>query len=88
VFPSHQHETVAPVIPDTVTPGAVLVFTKTNSFRHKEAIPAGVTFFQSLAIEKGWSHEEEWYSWEESVRAKGFMVLAASMKIALAPYSV
>ncbi len=55
VFPSHQHETVAPKISDRVAPGAVLVFTKTNSFRHKEAIPAGVAFFQSLAIEKGWS---------------------------------
>lgn len=55
VFPSHAHETVAPEIPAALEPPAILLFTKTNSFRHKEAIAAGTVFFESLAEERGWS---------------------------------
>ncbi len=55
IFPSHKHETVAPVIPDSVQPPAILVFSKTNSFRHVEGIEAGARFIKSLADERGWS---------------------------------
>ena len=39
-FPSRVHETVAPTIPPDLAPPAVLLFTKTNSFRHVEAMDA------------------------------------------------
>jgi type 1 glutamine amidotransferase len=55
VFPSHAHETVPPDIPAEVQAPAILLFTKTNSFRHKEAITAGTVFFESLAKQQGWS---------------------------------
>ena len=42
VFPSHHHDTVAPVIPADLATPAILVFTKTNSFRHEEGIAGGV----------------------------------------------
>ncbi|MCP5057580.1 MAG: ThuA domain-containing protein [bacterium] len=31
------------------------MFTKTNGFRHEEAIPAGLTLLESIAAERGWS---------------------------------
>ena len=55
VFPSHKHETVAPEIPLTIEQPAILLFTKTNSFRHVKGIAAGASFFKSLAPERGWS---------------------------------
>lgn len=54
VFPSHQHDTVAPVIPASVTGPSILVFSKTNSFRHKEGIEAGGRALGSIASHKGW----------------------------------
>ena len=42
VFPSHHHDTVAPVISSDMVSPAVLVFSKTNSFRHTEGIAGGV----------------------------------------------
>lgn len=41
VFPNHQHDTQAPAIPPGLGKPAVLVFSKTNSFRHEEGIDAG-----------------------------------------------
>jgi len=55
VFPSHAHESVPPQIPEQLGAPALLVFSKTNSFRHKEGIPAGLEFFTRLAAERGWS---------------------------------
>ncbi len=34
---------------------SVLVFSKTNGFRHKEAIPAGIEMFRELAEKNSWS---------------------------------
>jgi len=48
------YETVPPQVPDLQRP-AVLVFSKTNSFIHKEAIPAGEAMFQQMAQQNGWS---------------------------------
>ncbi len=50
----HDHETVAPPIPADLKHPAILVFSKTNAFRHEESIPAGNAYFANLAKEKGW----------------------------------
>ena len=52
----HTHETVPPAIPADLKRPAVLIFSKTNGFRHKEAIPAGNKFFSDLADAHGWGH--------------------------------
>jgi uncharacterized protein len=52
----HTHETVAPAIPVDLKRPAVLIFSKTNGFRHEEAIPAGNKFFADLADSHGWGH--------------------------------
>lgn len=54
LFPSSDHDTQAPALPGLDAP-AVLVFTKTNGFRHEEAIEAGVPMFREFAAEEGWS---------------------------------
>jgi hypothetical protein len=54
-FPSHDHDTVAPPLPADLANPAILVFTKTNGFRHEEAIPAGVAAIESIARRRGWS---------------------------------
>lgn len=48
------YETVAPEVPQLTRP-AVLVFSKTNSFIHKEAIPAAEAMFEAMAEKNGWS---------------------------------
>ena len=55
VFPSSSHDTVAPEIPDSIGRPAVLLFTKTNSFRHKEAIEVGSRFIKELGEKRAWS---------------------------------
>ena len=52
----HVHETVPPAIPADLPRPAVLVFSKTNAFRHEEAIPAGNALFAAIAREKGWGY--------------------------------
>ena len=54
IFPSSHHETVAPEIPTSIMQPAVLVFSKTNSFRHKEGIEGGLKFFENLANKRDW----------------------------------
>jgi len=53
-FPSHEHDTEPPDVPDMSRP-AVLVLSKTNGFRHEEAIPAGHQALESIAKSRGWS---------------------------------
>ncbi|WP_439133289.1 ThuA domain-containing protein [Pseudomaricurvus sp.] len=48
------YESEAPAIPELQRP-AVLVFSKTNSFKHEEAIPAAETLFRQLGQKNGWS---------------------------------
>jgi len=55
VFPSHRHETTAPPLPDGLSSPAVLLFTKTNGFRHRDGIRAGAEFVKALAARRGWS---------------------------------
>lgn len=49
-----SYETEPPQLPALERP-AVLVFSKTNSFIHKEAIPAAETMFKRLGEQNGWS---------------------------------
>jgi uncharacterized protein len=54
VFPSEQHDTVAPAIPNDLASPAVLVFSKTNSFRHKEGIAGGAKLLREIAAQHKW----------------------------------
>lgn len=48
------YETKPPKLPADFKRPAILVFSKTNAFRHEEAIPAANALFDSLAAEQGW----------------------------------
>ena len=48
LFPKDDHDTVAPQIPSAVEGPAVLVFTKTNGFRHVEGIAGGLEAMQAM----------------------------------------
>lgn len=50
----HTHETVPPQVPADLKRPAILVFSKTNGFRHEEAIPAANAMFDAMAAERGW----------------------------------
>ncbi|WP_372809561.1 ThuA domain-containing protein [Litorivivens sp.] len=53
LIPRKDYDTVAPVLPEFKKP-AVLVFTKTNGFIHKDAIPVAKQVFKSLIEQQGW----------------------------------
>jgi type 1 glutamine amidotransferase len=55
LYPSREHDKVAPAVPASFPNPAVLVFSKTNGFRHDEAIEAGNALFRQLAAQQGWS---------------------------------
>lgn len=55
LYPSRVHETIAPTMPERFEHPAVLVFSKTNGFRHGEAIEAGNPMFVDLGKQNGWS---------------------------------
>ncbi len=55
LYPSHEHDTVAPPVPASFPHPAVLVFSKTNGFRHDDAIAAGNVMFRELAAQQGWN---------------------------------
>jgi type 1 glutamine amidotransferase len=50
------YETQPPALPADIKRPAILVFSKTNAFRHEEAIPAANAMFANLAKEKGWGY--------------------------------
>ena len=54
-FPSSHHDVEPPELPAELARPAVLVFSKTNGFRHEEAIPAGQELYRELAATNGWS---------------------------------
>ena len=54
IFPSSQHDTVAPDLPDNFAGPAILVFSKTNGFRHVEGIESGHSALAEIAVENGW----------------------------------
>ncbi|MCP1471778.1 hypothetical protein J3E64_003491 [Sphingobium sp. OAS761] len=51
----HDHDTVAPALPAGLHRPAILVFSKTNAFRHVEAIPAANELVRAIAARRGWS---------------------------------
>jgi type 1 glutamine amidotransferase len=58
LFPSHAYETQPPEIADDFGEGAelrFLVFSKTNSFRHKDGIPGARRLFEEIAKRRGWA---------------------------------
>ena len=55
IFPSSDHDVEAPAIPADLARPAVLIFSKTNGFRHTEAIEAGLPAFEAMAKKRGWS---------------------------------
>lgn len=55
IYPKQDHDTVAPAVPASFPRPAVLVFSKTNGFRHDDAIAAGKVMFRELAAKQGWS---------------------------------
>lgn len=48
------YETTPPSLPAEIKRPAILVFSKTNGFRHEEAIPAANALFAQFARDKGW----------------------------------
>jgi uncharacterized protein len=50
------YETTPPTLPADIKRPAILVFSKTNGFRHEEAIPAANTLFAQMASDNGWGH--------------------------------
>jgi type 1 glutamine amidotransferase len=89
LFPSDQHDTVAPVIPVHLASPAILVFSKTNSFRHNEGIAGGATALQAIAAPHGWGvfHTENGAVFNESdlARFAAVVFLNASGDILDAP---
>jgi len=71
-FPKHELETEPPELPADLKSPALLVFTKTNGFRHTEAIPAGVALIEEIAKRRGWSvfHTESGAVFNEQQLAK------------------
>lgn len=55
LFPSSRHDSTPPSIPAALESPAIMVFSKTNRFRHKEGIAAGQEALSSIARAKGWS---------------------------------
>lgn len=54
-YGSRVYETAAPVLPSPLHEPAVLVFSKTNGYRHEEAIPAANRALAEIARRRGWS---------------------------------
>jgi uncharacterized protein len=50
---SNQYDSVSPILPRELVSPAILVFSKTNSYRH-ESIDAANAMFQKVANGRGW----------------------------------
>jgi type 1 glutamine amidotransferase len=50
------YEITPPTLPADMPRPAILVFSKTNGFRHEEAIPAANKLFQKMAKDNGWGY--------------------------------
>ena len=55
LFRAPVYETSAPDLPADLQHPAILVFSKTNGFIHKEAIPAAQELFKKLGEANGWT---------------------------------
>jgi uncharacterized protein len=54
VFPNHSHDTQPPLVPADLATPSVLVFSKTNGFRHREGIEGGQRLLQHIGSKQGW----------------------------------
>lgn len=52
----HVYETTPPALPAQMARPAILVFSKTNGFRHEDAIPAANALFAQMARENRWGY--------------------------------
>lgn len=50
------YETTPPQLPANIQRPAILVFSKTNGFRHEEAIPVANALFEKFATDHGWGY--------------------------------
>ena len=55
LFGLKVYETVPPQLPAHLNKPAILIFSKTNGFRHEEAIPAAIKALEAIAQRRGWS---------------------------------
>ena len=55
LFPSSDHDVVAPELPAKLGSPAVLLFSKTNGFRHKEGIQGGSAALSEIADDNTWA---------------------------------
>lgn len=69
--PSGHYDAKPPAVPELADP-AVLVFTKTNGFRHVEGIEAGVDALRGIADRRGWSlfHTENGAVFQDAILAR------------------
>ncbi len=54
-YGKHVYETVPPMLPAHLNDTAILIFSKTNGYRHEEAIPAAKAAIDAIARSHGWS---------------------------------
>lgn len=55
VFPDTSHEIEPPELAEELGKPAVLVFSKTNGFRHRDGIAGGLTALREIAQSRGWA---------------------------------
>jgi type 1 glutamine amidotransferase len=53
-FPSTAHDTLASILPAELGPPSILVFSKTNSFRHADGIEGGNRALEEIATGNDW----------------------------------
>ncbi len=53
-YPSKSYDTLAPQLPEFTWEKRILLFSKTNGFRHLEGIPAATVLVQSIAERNNW----------------------------------
>ena len=54
VFPNRSHDTQPPLVPADLASPSVLVFSKTNGFRHRDGIAGGLALLQRIGQDRGW----------------------------------
>lgn len=54
LFPSSDYDSIAPSVADNLAAPRMLVFSKTNGFRHHDGIRGGLEALQSIADARGW----------------------------------
>ncbi len=54
LFPSDEHDSLAPRLPAELGHPSILVFSKTNSFRHIDGIEGGNRALKEISTRKGW----------------------------------